>query len=968
MWRVTLKPVHRSPPAESDHLHVPKLTESELLARLDDARSRIAELETERLRADTLFAVTQVLGKTLTLQDTFETILAELHRVVPYDSASVQVIRDGRLVIVGGRGFDDLEALLGVGFDLGDETNPSIQVLRSRRQVAVGDVSQHPHFASQVHGGGRIRGWICAPLLFGDSIIGVLTLDKFEADFYDEELAELVTAFAAQAAMAIENARLLDTERAAREQAETLRRAAESLGSTLSLQQVFDLILSELRKVVPYDSCSVQRMDGHEMVIVGGQGFSNLEELLGQRFDWGDPDDPATTVVERRELVTIPNVSATFEHFRNETHGQGRIKGWMGVPLLFGERLIGMLTLDKVDEDFYTAEHGRMAQAFATFAASAIENARLFETERAAREHAESLRAAAQSLGSTLSLPEVFDLILSELRKVVPYDSCSVQRIDGDEMVIVGGQGFPNLDELLGQRFDWRGPDDPARNVVERREPVTIANVSEQFDHFRNETHGGGRVKGWMGVPLLAGERLIGMLTLDKLEAGFYTAEHADVAKAFAPYAATAIERALLFGEIETLLDEAEDARGRLVDAIENSSEGFAFYDAHDCLVLCNTRYREFLYPGMDFPLEPGMSFEAIVRRAAENGLIADVEGGIDQWVAERVTIHRNPGDPLLQQRVDGRWLMITERKTGNGGTVAIFSDITDLKQREEELTQKSNALQQLSNQLAKYLSPQVYDSIFAGRQEVKLASQRKRLTVFFSDIVNFTETTERLQSEDLTHLLNRYLTEMSEIALAHGATIDKYVGDAIVIFFGDPESRGVREDAIACVRMALAMRKRMVELQATWRASGVEEPLRCRIGINTGVCTVGNFGSDDRMDYTIIGADVNLAARLEKACPPSEILISYETYAHVKDLILAEEHGHVDVKGIAYPVTTYRVVDLFENMDEATRPIHVTLPHMHLDVDVSLMSSAELDAAAALLREAAQRLSGGRDQPDGAR
>ena len=135
------------------------------------------------------------------------------------------------------------------------------------------------------------------------------------------------------------------------------------------------------------------------------------------------------------------------------------------------------------------------------------------------------------------------------------------------------------------------------------------------------------------------------------------------------------------------------------------------------------------------FPLEPGMTFETIIRTAAEKGLIVEAEGRTDDWVAERLAVHRSPGEPRLQQRGDGRWLLITERKTGDGGTVAIFSDITDLKQREEELTKKSNALQQLSRQLAKYLSPQVYDSIFAGRQEIKLASQRKKLTVFFSDI-----------------------------------------------------------------------------------------------------------------------------------------------------------------------------------------------------------------------------------------
>jgi class 3 adenylate cyclase len=237
------------------------------------------------------------------------------------------------------------------------------------------------------------------------------------------------------------------------------------------------------------------------------------------------------------------------------------------------------------------------------------------------------------------------------------------------------------------------------------------------------------------------------------------------------------------------------------------------------------------------------------------------------------------------------------------------------LKERENQLAEKSRALEQLSSQLAKYLAPQVYQSIFTGKQEVKIASRRKKLTIFFSDIVGFTETADRLESEDLTRLLNHYLTEMSQIALAHGATIDKYVGDAIVIFFGDPETRGVTEDAIACVEMAVAMRKRMRELQDVWRASGIERPLQCRIGINTGYCTVGNFGSEDRMEYTIIGGGVNLASRLEAAARAGEILMSYETYAHVRHRVRCEERGHISVRGVAYPVATYQLVDTYENL-----------------------------------------------------
>ena len=173
---------------------------------------------------------------------------------------------------------------------------------------------------------------------------------------------------------------------------------------------------------------------------------------------------------------------------------------------------------------------------------------------------------------------------------------------------------------------------------------------------------------------------------------------------------------------------------------------------------------------------------------------------------------------------------MISERRTLDGGTVAVYSDISELKRREENLAEKSTAMEALSGKLAKYLAPQVYNSIFAGRQEVKITSQRKKLTICFSDIAGFTETTDRMESEDLTHLLNHYLTEMSKIASEYGATIDKYVGDAIVMFFGDPESRGVKEDALACVKMAIAMQRRMTEL-AERLAGRRNRRRRCAVG-----------------------------------------------------------------------------------------------------------------------------------------
>ncbi len=175
-----------------------------------------------------------------------------------------------------------------------------------------------------------------------------------------------------------------------------------------------------------------------------------------------------------------------------------------------------------------------------------------------------------------------------------------------------------------------------------------------------------------------------------------------------------------------------------------------------------------------------------------------------------------------------GTWT-IGERRYFSG----IIRDITDRKQAEKDillanraLAEKNQQLEALSGKLAKYLSKQVYNSIFSGRTEVRIESYRKNLTVFFSDVQGFTTITDSMEAEPLSALLNRYLGEMADISHEFGGTIDKFIGDGIMIFYGDPESRGEKEDALACVRMALAMRRRMGELRGD--QSGNIAPSAC--------------------------------------------------------------------------------------------------------------------------------------------
>jgi len=263
-----------------------------------------------------------------------------------------------------------------------------------------------------------------------------------------------------------------------------------------------------------------------------------------------------------------------------------------------------------------------------------------------------------------------------------------------------------------------------------------------------------------------------------------------------------------------------------------------------------------------------------------------------------------------------------------------------------EIIAQKNKELDALATKLSKYLSPQIYHSIFTGAQNVEITSSRKKLTIFFSDVVNFTETTDKLESEDLTNLLNRYLTEMTNIALHHGATVDKYIGDAIMVFFGDPESKGTKEDARACVRMAIDMLKRLSELHAEWLELGAEQPFHLRIGINTGYVTVGNFGSDDRMDYTIIGSSVNLTARLQSYAPIDGILLGHETYSLVKDEVDVEEQEPIKVKGFAEPIRRYKVLGLYEDLVSEGSVIREEQDGFKLLLDLKKHDRAEAIAA----------------------
>ena len=279
---------------------------------------------------------------------------------------------------------------------------------------------------------------------------------------------------------------------------------------------------------------------------------------------------------------------------------------------------------------------------------------------------------------------------------------------------------------------------------------------------------------------------------------------------------------------------------------------------------------------------------------------------------------------------------------------------LMEQKNRDRELIeQKSLQLESLAKRLAKYLSPQIYRSIFSETEDTSHKHTRKNLTIFFSDIVQFTDLSDTLEPERLAIVINSYLSEMTNVAIACGGTIDKFIGDAIMVFFGDPETLGDEEDAMKCAEMAIKMRERIASLQSYWKKNGVPNGLKVRMGIATGYCTVGNFGSDLRLDYTVLGGPVNLAARLQAMAEPNGILIDENTFSLIGDAAETEVKGELVPRGFARAVRYHELKEIVRATDGDKQP---AFSHMGSHVEVNVINSSDIRGAIQELREIQQR------------
>jgi len=430
------------------------------------------------------------------------------------------------------------------------------QVAASGKAIRIQNVRNYKNYIEVTS---QIRSELCVPISHGDRTLGVINAESVKINAFSEDDEQLLTTIASTLATTMEKLRLLEDEKKRRHDAENLREATTTLTTSLDLDKLLNSVLEVLSRIVPYDNASIALQQDSKLLIVAGRGFPEGYEVIGRQLPYLEK---WARIDSLRQTYTIPDV--WLEPGFEQWEGSEYIRCWMGVPMFVNDKLIGFINLDSRKPNAFTENDAIMAQTFANSAAVAIENARLFEAEQKNREKAEALREATAALTTTIDLESLFEIILEAVTKLVTFDSATIEILTDGYLEIVAGRSLRNDKLCIGERYlydasKWGGTE-------AFRTPIIIHNV--QIDDRFVKLSDTEKIRGWMGVPMVLQDRVIGCINFDSYTENFFTSEHAALVQTFVNQAAIAIENARLFQE--------ENRRTKIIEAMANIANEFS--------------------------------------------------------------------------------------------------------------------------------------------------------------------------------------------------------------------------------------------------------------------------------------------------------------------------------------------------------------------------------------------------------
>lgn len=545
-------------------------------------QAEAAERE-QHILAKALRDTAAVINSTLDFDEVLDRILTNAGRVVPHDSANIMLVEQDRIVrVVRHNGY--VERGLQTWFlelRLSIDAMPSFRWMsETSKPLVVPDTQEYSDwvYLPEVR---WIRSYAGVPIQSKGQTVGFLNFDSAQPGFFSPAHAERLSAFADQAAIAIENARLFAEANHRAERMSVLNEIGQALASTLALDQLYTVIYQQVGRVLDADAFYVALYDDDRGVIHFPSNYDAGEYLPPETLPLGT--GPTSHVIRTKLPFVVNQPGHPIQHGgtpfgRGDERSTRLSASAMHVPMLRGDRIVGVISVQSYRENAYGPEDLQMLEVIANQATISVENAHLFESERGQRALAEALRDTAAALSSTLSFDNVLDRILAYVQRVVPYDSVSIMLVDSESEIarVVRRQGYAEHrpeDIVLVLRFPVSELSS-LRHMRETNRALVIPDTQAypgwvDFPETR-------WIRSYAGAPIHSKGVVIGFLNLSSATPGFFTEAHAASLSAFADQAAQAIENAMLFEEVSAGHRQMQALSQRLVEAQESERRNIA--------------------------------------------------------------------------------------------------------------------------------------------------------------------------------------------------------------------------------------------------------------------------------------------------------------------------------------------------------------------------------------------------------
>ena len=530
-------------------------------------------LRETKFQYETLRAANLVLTETLDLDRVLNTLLDYLGQLVPYDSAAVMLQETGaRLALRAFRGYDP-ELTGNISSEV-QENRILRRILTTRQSVLIPDTHLEPGLGPHLTAR-PVRSWLGVPLIAGGELIGQYALEKTEPEAFTPVHVELAESLAAQAALAIQNARLCDSQRYQNAYQAALYANALDITRSHDLPELLFTIVERATRLLGGSGGGLYLTDIVRQEVRCVVSYNTEIDYSGTVLQYGE--GAAGVVAESGQPLIIDDYQ-TWAHRADIFEAEQPFSAVLSVPMIWKDQVNGVLNVlqDAQTRKFTESDKDLLVQ-FASQASVAVENARLFGAERAAHKRAESLRKIAAALTASLDLSQVLNDILTNLERVIPYDSACVFLLEGDHLNAVAGRGFQDQD-VVGRKYPL-ATDKFFQKIISSGQPYIIADASREpgFLGWGNTE----KIRGWMAVPLRLHGRYIGLLTMDNFQEGAYSEIEANLAQAFANQAAVAIENARLFEQVREGRERLQMLSQQLLNVQENERRRIAL-ELHD--------------------------------------------------------------------------------------------------------------------------------------------------------------------------------------------------------------------------------------------------------------------------------------------------------------------------------------------------------------------------------------------------